>query len=59
NMKCNNAASSSSTSSRSTGRFFSFKSNKPSRVSQVGAYNPSHEKIMSSNNSSESTLTRH
>ncbi|KAF9088975.1 hypothetical protein BGX23_007000 [Mortierella sp. AD031] len=58
NMKCNNAPSSPSTP-RSSSRFFSFKSNKASRASQVGAYNPGQEKIMSSNNSSASTLPRH
>ncbi|OAQ34455.1 hypothetical protein K457DRAFT_28370 [Linnemannia elongata AG-77] len=57
NMKCNSAPSSSSP--RPSSRLFSFKSSKPSRVSQVGTYNPSHEKIMSSNNSSASTLPRH
>ncbi|KAG0311000.1 hypothetical protein BGZ97_012151 [Linnemannia gamsii] len=57
NMKCNNAPSTSST--RSSSRLFSFKSSKPSRVPQVGAFNPALEKIMSSNNSSASTLPRH
>ncbi|KAF9538932.1 hypothetical protein EC957_006017 [Mortierella hygrophila] len=57
NMKCNSAPSSSSP--RSSSRLFSFKSNKPSRVSQVSAYSPAHEKVMSSNNSSTSTLPRH
>ncbi|KAF9904673.1 hypothetical protein EC991_002420 [Linnemannia zychae] len=59
NMKCNNTTTASASSSRSSSRLFSFKSNKPSRVSQIGAYNPAHEKIMSSNNSSASTLPRH
>ncbi|KAF9154052.1 hypothetical protein BG015_001994 [Linnemannia schmuckeri] len=52
NMKCNSAPSSSS--ARSSSRLFSFKSSKSSCVSQVGAYNPSHERIISA-----STLPRH
>ncbi|KAG9073040.1 hypothetical protein KI688_000822 [Linnemannia hyalina] len=57
NMKCNSAPSSSSP--RSSSRLFSFKSKKPSRVSQASAFNPAHEKVMSSNNNSASTLLRH
>ncbi|GJJ70455.1 hypothetical protein EMPS_02804 [Entomortierella parvispora] len=59
NMKCNGRPTSSTSSSRSSGSFFSFKSsNKASRASQIGPLNLGSEKVMSSNNSSSSSLSR-
>ncbi|KAG0088408.1 hypothetical protein BGZ93_001979 [Podila epicladia] len=54
NMKCNKTSIASSSTSRS--RFFG---SKTSRASQISPLNSASEKIMSSNNSSASTLPRY